>query len=325
MKEKNGISVAGTVLIDKINEISAYPEIGELTKIHSIKLAVGGCVPNVACDLKKIRPSLDVYAVGKIGDDADGRYITDYLSDAGVDTSKIKVDTSDNTSMTQVMSVVGGQRTFFTYPGTSSDFGYSDIDFEKLDAKILHLGYFLLLDRVDNGDGLRILKEATKRGIETSIDLVSENSDRYSIVLPCLPYTDYLIINENEASKLTGIAPLDENLEAISRKLMDLGVRKKVIIHKPELATALSEEGFTVVPSLEISKSEIKGTTGAGDAFCAGALIAIYDGRSDKEILEFASSVALVSLFAPDATSGIVTEEKIKKICENKERKKICL
>ena len=325
MKEKNGISVAGTVLIDKINEISAYPEIGELTKIHSIKLAVGGCVPNVACDLKKIRPSLDVYAVGKIGDDADGRYITDYLSDAGVDTSKIKVDTSDNTSMTQVMSVVGGQRTFFTYPGTSSDFGYSDIDFEKLDAKILHLGYFLLLDRVDNGDGLRILKEATKRGIETSIDLVSENSDRYSIVLPCLPYTDYLIINENEASKLTGIAPLDENLEAISRKLMDLGVRKKVIIHKPELATALSEEGFTVVPSLEISKSEIKGTTGAGDAFCAGALIAIYDGRSDKEILEFASSVALVSLFAPDATSGIVTEEEIKKICENKERKKICL
>ena len=325
MKEKNGISVAGTVLIDKINEISAYPEIGELTKIHSIKLAVGGCVPNVACDLKKIRPSLDVYAMGKIGDDADGRYITDYLSDAGVDTSKIKVDTSDNTSMTQVMSVVGGQRTFFTYPGTSSDFGYSDIDFEKLDAKILHLGYFLLLDRVDNGDGLRILKEATKRGIETSIDLVSENSDRYSIVLPCLPYTDYLIINENEASKLTGIAPLDENLEAISRKLMDLGVRKKVIIHKPELATALSEEGFTVVPSLEISKSEIKGTTGAGDAFCAGALIAIYDGRSDKEILEFASSVALVSLFAPDATSGIVTEEEIKKICENKERKKICL
>ena len=69
----------------------------------------------------------------------------------------------------------------------------------------------------------------------------------------------------------------------------------------------------------------IAGTTGAGDAFCAGALIAIYDNRSDKEILEFASSVALVSLFAPDATSGIVTEEEINKICKNKDRKKICL
>ncbi len=325
MNNRHGISVAGTVLLDKINEISAYPESGELTKINSISLGVGGCVPNVSCDLKKIRPALDVYAMGKIGADADGKYIVDYLASAGVDTSKIIVDESDNTSMTQVMSVTGGQRTFFTYPGTSSDFGYSDIDFKAMRAKILHLGYFLLLDKVDSGDGLKILKKAKEEGIETSIDLVSENSDRYSLVLPCLPYTDYLIINELEASKLTGIEPTNENLEKISRRLMELGVKKKVIIHKPDLSTALSENGFTVVPSLEVKKEEIKGTTGAGDAFCAGALIAIYDNLSDKEILEFASSVAVVSLFAPDATSGIVCEEEIKKICKNKERKKICL
>ena len=325
MKERVGIAVAGTVLIDKINEIGAYPECGELTKITRLSVGVGGCVPNVSCDLKKIRPSLPVYAMGKIGDDADGRYITDYLADSGIDTSKIIVDSRDNTSMTQVMSVVGGQRTFFTYPGTSSSFGLADIDFETLDTKILHLGYFLLLDKVDAGDGLLILKRAKEFGIETSIDLVSENSDRYSLVLPCLPYTDYLIINECEASKLTGISPENKNLERISRRLMELGVRKKVIIHKPDLACALSEEGFTVVPSFNISSDEIKGTTGAGDAFCAGALMGLHDGLSDKEILEFASSVALISLFAPDATSGILTEEEIKKICKNKERKEICL
>ena len=325
MKERYGISVAGTVLIDKINEIQAYPKCGELTKISNLSLGVGGCVPNVSCDLKKIRPSLPVYAIGKIGNDEDGRYITKYLDESGVDTTKLIVDESDNTSMTQVMSVIGGQRTFFTYPGTSSRFGYSDIDLASLDTKILHLGYFLLLDKVDAGDGVLILKKAKELGIETSIDLVSENSDRYSLILPALPYTDFLIINENEASKLTRISPENENLELISKKLMELGVRKKVIIHKPDLCTSLSEEGFTVVPSFEISSDEIKGTTGAGDAFCAGALIGIHDGLSDKEILEFASSVALVSLFAPDATSGIVAEEKIKKICENKERKEICL
>ena len=274
---------------------------------------------------KKIRPSLPIYAIGKIGEDSDGKYIVDYLNSFGVDTSKIIADSSDNTSMTQVMSVTGGQRTFFTYPGTSSDFGYSDIDLESLDAKILHLGYFLLLDKVDNGDGLLILKKAKELGIETSIDLVSENSNRYSIVIPCLPYTDYLIINELEASKLTGIEPNRENLETISRKLMELGVRKKVIIHMPDMATALSCDGFVCVPSYEVKKEDIKGTTGAGDAFCAGALVAIYDNLSDKEILEFASSVAMVSLFAPDATGGILCEEEIKKICKNKERKKICL
>lgn len=43
---KTGIAVAGTLLVDKINQISAYPALGELTKILSVSDSVGGCVPN---------------------------------------------------------------------------------------------------------------------------------------------------------------------------------------------------------------------------------------------------------------------------------------
>ena len=320
-----GIAVGGSILLDKINEISAYPESGELTKIKSVKLAPGGCVPNVACDIKRMRPTLPVSALGKIGNDENGKHVIDYLKADGLDTDGIIVSDSDKTSFTEVMSVSGGQRTFFTYPGTSADFGYSDVNFDKIDAKILHLGYFLLLDKIDAGDGLTILKEAKRRGILTSIDLVSENSDRYKIVLPCLPYVDYLIINENEASKLTGIPATDENMQKIAEALMNFGVKEKVIIHMPSYACALSKEGYTVVPSYDISKDEIVGTTGAGDAFCAGALLGIYDEVSDRQILEFASGAAAISLTAADATSGIVTEDEIKLKFKNKSRKTICL
>ena len=68
---KAGIVVAGSVIVDKINEISAYPNAGELTQIRSIQNAVGGCVPNVAIDLKKIAPAMEVSAMGKIGNDAE--------------------------------------------------------------------------------------------------------------------------------------------------------------------------------------------------------------------------------------------------------------
>ena len=51
--DKAGITVAGTVIVDKINEISAYPQSGELTQIRSVQKAIGGCVPNVALDLKR--------------------------------------------------------------------------------------------------------------------------------------------------------------------------------------------------------------------------------------------------------------------------------
>ena len=239
--ERKGIAVAGSVIVDKINEISAYPNAGELTQIRSIQNAAGGCVPNVALDLKKIAPQLAVSAIGKIGNDAEGQFVTDILKAGGVSTTGLAVMPAEKTTFTEVMSVPGGQRTFFVYPGAGADFGIADMDFDAIHAKILHLGYFLLLQKVDDGDGLKILQKAKEVGLETSIDLVSENSDRYSLVLPCLPYTDYLIVNELEAGKLAGIEPTAENLESICRKLMALGVKiDKIAIPNPLITLGIS-------------------------------------------------------------------------------------
>lgn len=325
MAEKKGIAVAGTVIVDRINEISAYPKSGELTQILSIQKAIGGCVPNVALDLKKISPDLPVRVFGRVGNDEDGAYVRKTLDDAGLDTTGLLTDENAPTSFTEVMSVTGGQRTFFTYSGASAEFGTDDVDFGENLPEILHLGYFLLLQKVDDGDGLEILKAAKAKGVRTSIDLVSENSDRYALVKPCLPYTDYLIINEMEAGMLAGIDPTNENLKAIAEKLMALGVRQKVIIHKPDCAVCLSDTGFTVMPSYALPAGYIKGTTGAGDAFCAGALYGIYGGWSDTQILEFASATAVMALGSKDATSGLVEEKAIKKFCEGLPRQNVTL
>lgn len=322
---RNGIAVAGTVLVDTICEISGYPECGELTQIRGISKAVGGCVPNVAVDMKKMCPDLSVYAIGRIGEDSDGALVLNTLGENGVDCGGLKKSATDQTSFTDVMSITGGQRTFFTYAGASAEFGCDDIDFDALQAKILHLGYFLLLQTVDNGDGLRILKEASVRGIKTSIDLVSENSDRYTLVHPCLPYTDYLIINEIEAGALAGMEPTNDNLKAIAERLRALGVREKVIIHKRDCAVCLSDDGFTVVGSYQVPNGFVQGSTGAGDAFCAASLIGLYEGLSDREVLEFASAAAAVSLRRADATSGLAVKAEIENICKDWQREVIAL
>lgn len=322
--ERRGIAVAGSILVDKLYEISAYPASGELTKIRNISYAVGGCVPNVAIDIKKMMPILAVRAIGKVGHDEEGDFIFKSLSSAGVTTDGI-VYADTKTSFTDVMSVKGGQRTFFTYPGASADFGLSDVDFSKLGVKMLHLGYFLLLDKIDAGDGVKMLMAAKAAGIKTSIDLVSENSDRYALVRPALLYTDNLIINEVEAGMLTGIEPKNENLEKIAKALMELGVKERVIIHKPDVSVCYSNDGFSYLPSYDLPVDFIKGTTGAGDAFCAGALIGIYDNLSDMEIMEFASSAAVMALRETDATGGMDTAEKTKEFTKGFSRRKICL
>ena len=316
--------MAGNILVDKINEISVYPNSGELTKISSVISATGGLVPNVAIDLKRLDSTLTVKAVGKVGADGEGAFAKQVLQDNGVEVQD--VTTSDiPTSFTQVMSVVGGQRTFFTYAGASADFGADDVDFSMLNVKMFHLGYFLLLDKMDAGDGVIALKKAVEVGVETSIDLVSENSNRYQSVLPCLPYTDNLIINEFEAGNLTGLAPTVENLKAMAEKLMSFGVRKRVIIHMSDVGVCLSENGFFYLPSYQLPSGFIKGTTGAGDAFCAGALLGIYYGKTEEEILALASLSATGALTQADAIGGMRSVEELKELCKDLRRKEVCL
>ena len=310
MTNKTGIAVAGTILVDKINQIAAYPASGELTKILSVSRAVGGAVPNVGIDIKRVDPSIPVKAVGKIGKDSEGDFLVSTLAENGVDTSLL-VRGEAPTSFTDVMSIVGGQRTFFTFPGACADFGVDDVAFDKLDVKMLHLGYFLLLDKVDGGDGEKILKKAREMGIKTSIDLVSENSNRYYIVKDCLKYTDNVIINELEAGMIAGIEPCRENLERIARAIKDMGVSERVIIHMPETGVCLSDNGFFELPSWDLPKGFIKVKTGAGDAFCAGALIGIYRGLDEMGILTLASKAATASLAAPDSIGGMVSEAEI--------------
>lgn len=320
----SGIAVAGSILVDNINEVERFPNETELVTIKKISRAVGGCVPNVAIDLKRISKETAVFAYGKVGDDDNGNFVKEVLKNEKVDIGGISLS-KDMTSKTEVMSVCGGQRTFFNYAGASSRFGFDDIDFDNLKADMLHLGYFLLLDRVDGGDGFKILKEAKRRNIKTSIDMVSRKSADYGFIIKCLEYTDNLIINESEAGFLTGIEPKIANLSEITKKLLGYGVKERVIIHLPELSVIRSEKGFNYLPSFEIPKDKIQGTTGAGDAFCAGALTGIYKGYSDEEILHLGTCSAATSLSKADATGGVMAEGESEEYCKSFNRRKICL
>ena len=77
------------------------------------------------------------------------------------------------------------------------------------------------------------------------------------------------------------------------------------------------------MPSYALPAGYIKGTTGAGDAFCAGALYGIYQNWTDAQILEFASAAAVMALGSADATSGLIAEDQIKEFCSTLPRQKM--
>ena len=107
-----------------------------------------------------------------------------------------------------------------------------------------------------------------------------------------------------------------ENIKKSMEYLANQGVKDKIIVHCKQAGFCydVSTNTFTTVPSLNIPNSEIKGSVGAGDAFCAGALYGIYNKFDDQSMLEFASSSAACNLFSDTSVDGMKTKEEIEKL-----------
>jgi len=323
---KQAIAVAGTVLSDAVKTIDAYPSMGMLAGIREISVSVGGCVPNTVIDLAKMDSGIPLKAYGRVGEDANGAHVTSEMKNAGVDISGITYSKNLKTSFSDVMSLAStGERTFFHYRGANAEFDLSDTEIDLLECQIFHIGYILLMDELDNPDAVYgtklagILKKIRDRGIKTSIDAVSAEGGKFKeTILPALKYCDYAILNEIEAGHAAGIDPYRGqnidigNVKEMMRALMSAGVHEKVIVHCPTTGFCLDKSGrFSAVPSLALPEGYIKGTVGAGDAFCAGALYSLYHGFDDEKMLDFAAGAAACNLSEKDSVSGMKSAEEI--------------
>ncbi len=333
---KQGITIAGNILVDHVKMIEKYPEKNMLVNITDSVRAVGGCVPNTIINMAKIDRNIPLAAIGKVGDDENGRFVMGEMAGYGIDVSGVKVTEGTVTSYTDVMTEkTTGARTFFFSAGANREFGIEDVDVDALDCRIFHAGYILLLDALDEADDeygtrmARLLHDVSAKGIKTSVDAVSEEGDRFrEKIVPALRYCDYSIMNEIECCKVVGLSPRKEdgsvhidNIKAAMEAFMEYGVREKVIVHCCEAGFLLDKSGgFAVVPSLKLPEGYIKGSVGAGDSFAAACLYGLYNEFDNTKLLEFASAAAACNLTASDSVSGMKTRAQIEKICEEFER-----
>ncbi|MBQ8174761.1 MAG: carbohydrate kinase family protein [Clostridia bacterium] len=327
---KNGIAIAGTIVADVVKTIDEFPEKGMLTSIRSVSPAVGGCVPNTLIDLAKIDPTIPLYAYGSVGDDDYATFVCNAMKKVGINVDGVKHEKGQLTGFTDVMTVAGtGERTFFTMRGANSAFDPNEDFLFDIGADILHAGYILLADGFDAEDPeygthlARLLAAAQSRGIRTSVDVVSSTGNLFRAkVLPALRYCDYAIMNEIESCGAAGLDARDAdgklivaNVEKAIYAMFEAGVRDTVVVHCPEGGFICRRGGqITAVPSLDLPKGYIKGSVGAGDAFCAATLYGLYMGFDDEKILSFASAAAACNLSAADSVSGMKSRAEIEEM-----------
>lgn len=324
---KKGICCAGNMIVDITYPIETWPRQNELTHItEGITSSTGGSVCNTITDLARLDPQLRLMASGFAGHDTEGDFIVQEMGKyPNIDLSMVRRD--GRTSFTAVMSNnQTKERTFFQHAGANAYYGEDHIDWDKLDVDIFHIGYILLLPALDAEDDeygtkmAKLLHRVQNMGIKTSVDVVSETGDRFAkLVTPALKYTDYCIINELEAQQTTGVLLRDEqgvlhteNMPLALAKLKELGVSTWAVIHCPELGCGLDENNmYHEVSSLKLSKGYIKGTVGAGDAFCAGILYAAEMDMPMAEALKLGACTAAASLSEVSASDGVKTAKEV--------------
>ena len=322
---RKGICVAGSLIADRFYEMESYPKEGFLSKIKSGAVHIGGS-GNLILDLAKLDKDLAVKVCAVVGEDENGRDLLNVLGRyQNVDTEDIVRE--GESAVTLVMNAKDTkQRTFFFIPGASDVFDESKIHWDHIKSRIFHLEYLLLMKKVDAADpeygthGARILARAKAEGMLTSFDMVSEQSNRVrDVVRPALKFTDICCINESEAQAVTGIEVVSrETAEQALYELHRLGVSKWAVIHSPKhnYGYDATLDEMVCVDSLKLPQGYIKGTTGAGDAFCSGILYGAHCGDTLENSMKLAIACAACSLSESNGTDGMRSREEVLSLIE---------
>ena len=320
MNTRRGIIAGGNWIVDHVKTIDSWPLQDTLANILGEVRGNGGSPYNVLKNLAKLGADFPLEAVGLVGDDENGRYILEDCSMHGINCAQLRTTREAPTSYTDVMTVqTGGRRTFFNQRGANAHLEPAHFDFRSTRASHCHISYALLLDRLDfPGPGglpriAEVLRTARKFGMSTSLDCVSEHSDRFdSVVLPTLPEVDVLFVNDFETEKLAHRplrkrdALIPQEVETAGRILLGQGVRKAVVIHFPEGACACVNECAPIwQASVQLPSEKIAGAAGAGDAFAAGVLLALLNEEPWERALNLGVCAAAVSMLDPTCSGSI--------------------
>ena len=234
--------------------------------------APGGAPANVAVALARL--GVETAFLGKVGEDAFGRFLERTLAEAGVDTRFMVFDPDYHTGLAFVSLQADGERDFAFFRNPSADMLYRPDevpDAALAECRIYHFGSITLIQEPSRAATLETLQRAHAAGAWISYDpnlrppLWSNLETARREILAALPLADVVKISEEEAEFLYGPGSVAEQ----AGRVLDAGPAL-VAITRGGQGSYLATRGAAVdLPAFSV---EVVDTTGAGDGFVAGML-----------------------------------------------------
>lgn len=354
------IVVAGHICLDIIPDwrIGSIKTIipGHILEMSGLKLSTGGAVANTGIALKKL--GISTALLGKVGADAFGKVILEILKKEDKTLAEnMIISGNEVSSYTIVLNPPDTDRIFLHYPGPNHTFTANDIPYEKIkSSRIFHFGYPPLMQKFYENDGKELVKmfqRIRKMKIITSLDMAMPDPESpagrvdwfkfFKNVLPLvdifMPSIDELLYMLNP-EKFYKISEKKERfdmvlLNQLAKQLIDYGTKVVAIklgdqglylrthqTQKSNLPSIINHQDWDYRQLLSpCFATEVKGTTGTGDATIAGFLAQLLEGGEPEKCITLATAVGACCVEAIDATDGIrPLPEIIKRVTSGWER-----
>jgi Sugar kinases, ribokinase family len=277
------VFVIGRAVRDLYLVVDRYPAPGEEARIERQAEFVGGSALNIAVNLRQL--GVGAYLVACVGDDPAGASCLAHLRECGLATDLVTVVASSPTATSLSVVDPTGERTFFAADGPTEGWPQQAVlsRMEAWDPALIVLSGYALADPATSSAALSVVREAASAGRTIVFDPgPALGQASAAIVREVLGQTTWLLANVAEIDALEKMLDLPDLASVTTRS--DYGV----VVKDGSRGATMDWGGVTVhVPGTHVA---VVDTTGAGDAFAAGFVASLVEGRSPADAVAFANA-----------------------------------
>jgi len=297
------VAVVGSLNIDYFARVETLPTPGVTVTSRSLDRSPGGKGANQAIAAR--RQGAEVALFGTVGADDDGESYRKLLEQEGIAVSHVQIDSEEPTGSAFILLDQAGENMIVTISGANSA---------------------LLPPRIQ--DGASVLRDsgAILAQLEVPVSAVVETARlandagipfllNPSPIEPDFPWhevsTDFLIVNENEATGILEFPALEEEPSFVLQRLHELRVESMIVTRggNETLFFTRGEEPIVIEP-LPVLPVD---TVGAGDAFAGCFAARIAEGEAPLEAIRKANCAGALTTLGAGAQDPIPDREKVER------------
>ncbi|MDL5360794.1 carbohydrate kinase [Halalkalicoccus sp. NIPERK01] len=312
------ILVAGETLVDFLPE---HP--GSLREVETFTRRPGGAPANVAVGLAVLEEVPWFWT--RVGSDPFGDDLVETLVEYGLPERFVERDPEAKTTLAFVSHDETADRQFSFYRDGTADTRMESGTVDDLLRGVswVHLGGVTLASEPSRAATLDLAERASEHGCTVSFDpnarpeLWNGRTEFERQVGEILPHVDVLKATPEDLAE----AGIDGEGVALARAACERGPHTTLLTLGGEgaLAVATADAPWTGEATHPGYPVEPVDTTGAGDAFTAGAIAALSGGEDLEEALSFGNAVAATTTTAEGAMTALPDRERVERFRAERE------